>query len=173
MVCTSELLGNVRPFPLVIPHIIQLVKTDPPPIQHSRHNPQEGLLHIIQQHQKLVSKGVHESIVHGASWNMFFWDISSLSYRSLKKQSNVLCIVGSMEDSNNKLSLLWSGCSHCGDAPHRLGTPTRSPNRSGSKTKIDITLYKTTDRFVLRFILHREYRTISLSNVTYTINECP
>ena len=32
--------------------------------------------------------------------------------------------------------VLRSGRSHYGDAPHRLGTPTRSPNRSGSKTKI-------------------------------------
>ena len=35
----SELLGDVRPFALVFPHTIQPVKTDPPPIQHSRHNP--------------------------------------------------------------------------------------------------------------------------------------
>ena len=42
-----------------------------------------------------------------------------------------------------------------------------------AKRKIDITLYKTTDRFVFRFTLHREYRAINLNNVIYTINECP
>ena len=58
---------------LFSPHRIQLVKTDPPPIQHSRHNPQEELLHIVQQHQKLLSKRVHKSIEHAASYNMSFW----------------------------------------------------------------------------------------------------
>ena len=73
MVYTPELLGDVRPFTLVSPHKIQLVKTDPPPIQHSRHNPQEELLHIVQQHQKILSKYVHESMEHGTSCNMSFW----------------------------------------------------------------------------------------------------
>ena len=49
---------------------------------------------------------------------------------------------GEVRGAGRKLSpqlrnqLLRSGRSQCGDAPHRLGTPTRSPNRSGSKTKM-------------------------------------
>ena len=73
MVYTSELFGDIQPFMLVFPHSIQLVKTDPPPIQHSHHNPQEELLHIIQQHQKLLSKYVHKNIEHGIGYNISFW----------------------------------------------------------------------------------------------------
>ena len=73
MVYPSELLDDVQPFMLVFPYKIQPVKTDPPPIQHSLHNPQKELLHIIEQHQKLLSKRVHKSIEHGPSCNMSFW----------------------------------------------------------------------------------------------------
>ena len=45
---TTELFGDVWQFTLVSPHRIQLVKTDPPPIQHSRHKPQEELLQIVE-----------------------------------------------------------------------------------------------------------------------------
>ena len=53
-----------------------------------------------------------------------------------------------------------------GERPHRLGTPNQRtvPKRSGSKIILHNT--QTTDRFVLRFTLYREHRTINLNNVT-------
>ena len=66
----------------------------------------------------------------------------------------------------------------CGVDSNSVGThptgwerDTRRPKpvHSGSKRYYII---QTTDRFVLRFTLHREHRTINLINVTLTIYKC-
>ena len=93
MVYTSELLGDVQPFTPTFPHRIRPVKTDPPPIQHSRHNPQKELLHIIQQHQELLSKCVPKSIEHSASWNMSFLVTSPAFHIEASRNSPTYCVL--------------------------------------------------------------------------------
>ena len=93
MVYSSELLGDVRPIKLVIPHRFQPLKTDPPPIHHSRHNPQEELLHIVQQHQKLLSKCVHESIVHGTICKHVFLVTSPAFHTEALRNNPTYCVL--------------------------------------------------------------------------------
>ena len=60
---------------------------------------------------------------------------------------------------------------HNGERTPQVGNGTQRPKRTvEAKTKM-ITSYKTTDRFVPWFTLHREYKTINLINVTYTIDK--
>ena len=55
----------------------------------------------------------------------------------------------------------------------QVGNATQRPKRAMEAITKMITSYKTTGRFVPRFTIHREYRTINLSNVTYTIDKYP
>ena len=73
---------------------------------------------------------------------------------------------------------IWTGCygvdyNIVGNALQVGNAQQRRPKRAVEAKQNIITSYKTTDRFVPRFTLHREYRTINLNNVTYSIDKYP